>query len=204
MSTLNDSKRFLAVLLLACIAQSPVANAALLSLQPDTTVASNGDTVSVSLMVSGLGEFGPDSLGAFDIFVNYDASVLSFADYSLGNFLGDLRGITALDVSSGDTGGAVNVAEISLLLPARLHALQPGEFFLASLSFNVFNLTPGANTSLQILGGAVLANAAGTALPVATGAPATIVAVPLPATLWLALSGLLGWSVTRRVHTSRA
>jgi hypothetical protein len=201
LTTLNRIKPFLAAMLFVCIAQAPVAHAALLSLQPDTTFTSNGDTVSLDLVVSGLGNFGPDSLAAFDVSVNYDPSLLSFSDYSLGSLLGDLIGFTALDVSGGDTGGGeVNVAEISLLLPASLDALQSDEFILASLSFDVFNPGPDAITNLNILGGATLSDANGRALLVTTGGPATIHIVPLPGTLWLMVSGLVGWRVTRRVR----
>ena len=193
MLTLHRIKTFLAALALVGLAQAPVSHAALLSLQPDTSVASNGDTVSFELFVSGLGDFSPDSLGAFDLSVSYDTSVLSFADYSIGNFLGDLAGFTALDVSGGDSGGAVNLAEISLLLPASLDALQPDSFLLASLSFDVLNLAPGATTSLDIVDGAVLSDAVGATLAVSTSRPATIGAIPLPGTLLLILGGMLGW-----------
>jgi hypothetical protein len=197
--TLSRIKPFLAALAIVGLAQAPVSHAALLSLQPDTSVASNGDTVSFQLLVSGLGDFGPDSLGAFDLSVSYDAAVLSFADYSLGHFLGDLAGFTALDVSGGDSGGAVNLAEISLLLPANLDALQPDTFLLASLSFDVLNLGPGATTSLDIVDGALLSDAAGTALAVSIDRPATIGAIPLPGTLLLILGGILSWRASRNV-----
>ncbi|CAA0094440.1 Uncharacterised protein [Halioglobus japonicus] len=200
MTILHRIKPFLAAVSLVCMAQAPVTHAALLSLQPDTSFASNGDTVSFELIVSGLGNFAPDSLGAFDLSVSYDNAVLSFADYTLGNFLGDLAGFTALDVSSGDIGAAVNLAEISLLLPASLNALQPDSFLLASLSFDVLALAPGATTSLSILDGAVLSDATGSALQASTGQPATIGAIPLPGTLLLILSGMLGWSASRKTR----
>ena len=48
-------KRLSAALLLACLAQAPAAHAALLSLQPFDTLAENGDTVSLDLVVSAPG-----------------------------------------------------------------------------------------------------------------------------------------------------
>ncbi len=203
MPTSSNAKHFIAALLLACIAQAPAGHAALLRLAPDTTLVTNGDTVSLELIVSGLGDFSPASLGAFDVSIGYDPAVLSFADYSLGNFLGDISLFTALDVSSGDTGADVNLAEVSLLLPASLDALQPGEFFLASLSFNVLNLAPGASTSLQILDRPVLSDAYGAALQATTGRAATIQAIPLPGTLLLMLAGLLGYRVSRQLQEPR-
>jgi hypothetical protein len=185
-----------------CIAQAPVAHAVLLSVQPDTTFAANGDLVSLDIVVSGLGNFGPDSLGAFDVFMGYDATVLSFSGYSLNNLLGDLGG-QAIDSSAGDLGGSVNIAEVSLLAAAVLDALQPDEFIMASLNFDVLDLAIGATTELSILPGAVLSSAFGQPLSVTGGLSATIegrAAVPLMGTLWLLLGGFISWSAARRLR----
>ena len=195
-------KRLSAILLLVCIAQAPVAHAVLLSVQPDTTFAANGDLVSLDIVVSGLGNFGPDSLGAFDVFMGYDATVLSFSGYSLNNLLGDLGG-QAIDSSAGDLGGSVNIAEVSLLAAAMLDALQPDEFIMASLNFDVLDLAIGATTELSILPGAVLSSAFGQPLSVTGGLSATIegrAAVPLMGTLWLLLGGFISWSAARRLR----
>lgn len=195
-------KRLSAILLLVCIAQTPIAQAVLLSVQPDTTFAANGDLVSLDIVVSGLGNFGPDSLGAFDVSMAYDATVLSFSGYSLNNLLGDLGG-QAIDSSAGDLGGSVNIAEVSLLAAAMLDALQPDEFILASLNFDVLDLAIGATTELSILPGAVLSSAFGQPLSVTGGLSATIegrAAVPLMGTLWLLLGGFISWSAARRLR----
>jgi hypothetical protein len=195
-------KRLSAILLLVCIAQAPIAHAVLLSVQPDTTFAANGDLVSLDIVVSGLGNFGPDSLGAFDVFMGYDATVLSFSGYSLNNLLGDLGG-QAIDSSAGDLGGSVNIAEVSLLAAAVLDALQPDEFIMASLNFDVLDLAIGATTELSILPGAVLSSAFGQPLSVTGGLSATIegrAAVPLMGTLWLLLGGFISWSAARRLR----
>ncbi|MEZ5502346.1 MAG: cohesin domain-containing protein, partial [Halioglobus sp.] len=177
----------------------------MLGLQPGNTLAVNGDTVSLELMVSGLGNFGPDSLGAFDISVAYDAAVLSFAGYSLQNLLGNVGLLEAIDASGGDSGGTVNVAEVSLLSAVGLNNLQPGEFVLASLSFNVLNLGVGATTALTIGQDALLADAAGSRLRVTGTGSATIsgrTAIPLPGTLLLLLGGLLSWRASHRLTRS--
>ena len=195
-------KRLSAILLLVCIAQAPIAHAVLLSVQPDTTFAANDDLVSLDIVVSGLGNFGPDSLGAFDVFMGYDATVLSFSGYSLNNLLGDLGG-QAIDSSAGDLGGSVNIAEVSLLAAAMLDALQPDEFIMASLNFDVLDLAIGATTELSILPGAVLSSAFGQPLSVTGGLSATIegrAAVPLMGTLWLLLGGFISWSAARRLR----
>lgn len=206
MSIFPRLKSLIAVVLFACVAQVPIAHAALLSLQPDAVFADNGDSVSFDLVVSGLGDFSSDSLGAFDVFVGYDASVLSFTGYSLGGLLGDLGSLEALDASTGDSGVAVNVGEVSLLPSASLDALQPGEFILASLTFDVLNIVIGTTTELSILGGAVLADGSGFSLPVTNSLSATIegrVSVPLPGTLLLLLGGLFSWHAVRRLKKPR-
>jgi hypothetical protein len=154
------------------------------------------------LIISDLGDFGPDSLGAFDISVGFDSSALSFTSYSLGGFLGDLGLFEAIDSSAGDTGAAINVGEVSLLSVADLDALQPAEFTLATLTFEVADLASGASTELSIMTDAVLANAEGFALRVSSfGSPAVIrgaASVPVPGTLLLLLGALVGMKVLRR------
>lgn len=204
MHTIQHLKRLSAALLLACIAQAPIAHATLLSLQPDTTFADNGDTVWLNLVVSGLGDYGPDSLGAFDISVAYDMAVLSFASYSLNSFLGDLGLAEAIDASGGASGGTVNIAEVSLLSAVGLNTLQPAEFILASLRFDVLDLGIGTTTQLSILGDALLADAAGSRLAVTGAGSATIASrIPLPGTLLLLLGGFFSWSISRRLQKPR-
>ena len=203
MPTLFDTKRLLAALAIICMAQASTVHAALLSLEPDTALVDNGDTVSLALVVSGLGNFSADSLGAFDVSVAYDAAALSFANYTLGDFfLGDTSLFTALDVSGGDSGGEVNVAQVSLLSAATLNTRQPDSFILAFLNFDVIGLTAGASTEVSLPGNAVLGDQNGSALPVTTGRSATITTVPVPGTLLLMLGGLLGWNAAARARKS--
>jgi hypothetical protein len=197
-------KRLLFVALFACTAQTQVAQAALLSLQPDATIAANGESVSLELVVSGLGDTGADSLGAFDVSILYDAGVLSFASYTLNGLLGDLGLFEAIDISAGDSGGFLNIAEVSLLAAAGLDALQSSEFVLASLNFGVLDLASGATTQLSILRGARLTDANGNGLQVSDGRSAIVegrATVPLPGTFLLLFTALFGWKLTCRSTT---
>jgi hypothetical protein len=197
LSTFPLIRRLVFVVLFTCIAQVPVAHATLLSLQPDTTFAGTGDSISLDLIVSGLGDFGPDSLGAFDVSVEYDAAVLSFASYALGSLLGDLGLFEAIDASAGDSGVSVNVAEVSLLSAVSLNALQPGEFVLASLNFDVLNRSMGGATQFSIASSPILAEAGGSRLPVTDTVSAIVegrASVPLPGMPVLFLIAMFGWS----------
>jgi hypothetical protein len=195
-------KRYVLVVLAACLMQIPLAHAALIQIQPGTTTASTGDVISLDLVISGLGNFFPDSLGAFDISVGFDAAALSYTGYSLGGELGNIGLFQAIDASVGDLGGAVNVAEVSLLSAIVLDTQQPGTFTLATLNFTVINLWGGAATQLSILPLPVLADANGFALPVTTSGPARIQSIAVPGTLLLFITALLGWLIQVKRHSS--
>lgn len=193
-------------LILAVLANHAVA--VTLSLQPASQTAMPGDTVTLNLVIDGLGDFAPDSLAAFDIDIAYDTSVLTFVDYTLGPGLGALP-TEAVDFSLGDSGGTVNIAELSLLenddvscffcLPPYLDGIQPGSFTLASLDFTVDVLDPGASTIVAINTVNALGDGFGAALTVESTTDAVINAVPVPAAVWLFGSGLIGLiGITRR------
>ncbi len=204
MFTLRALKRLMMVAALACLAQAPLSHAALLSLDSGSATAGNGESLSLDLLVSGLGAFAPDSLGAFDVDVGFDDTVLAFTGYTLGGFLGDISLLEAIDVSGGASGGVVDLAQVSLLAAASLDALQPGEFILATLTFDVIDLAAGAATVLSLLPDAILADADGVRLPATAGNPVTIVGrtpVPVSGTLLLMLAGVCSWRLVR--HTGQ-
>ncbi len=191
-------KRYLYILLLTGFIKAPLAHAAHIGLEPGSTYATTGDSISFDLVISGLGNFGPASLGAFDISVGFDPGALSFNSYSLGNFLGNIALSQALNASSGNLGNAINVAEVSLLSALGLDTLQPGTFTLATLSFTVTNLAMGAVTQLSVLSGPVLADAFGAPLSATSAAPASVTGVPVPGTAFLLIAALFGWLTLKR------
>ncbi|MDX1734560.1 MAG: cohesin domain-containing protein [Halioglobus sp.] len=196
-------KPVLLTAILGFLASSAHADSILLELQPGSNAAATGDSISLDIVVSGLGEFAPDSLGAFDITVGFDATALSLTGYSLGPYLGDPSLSEALDASSGDLGGSVNVAEVSLLSTAGLDVLQPGSFTVATLNFDVTSLVLGAVTQLSVLPGAILGDAFGAQLAVAGVGGASVANVPVPGTfilLLLPLGGLLALGRARQAH----
>lgn len=191
-------KPTLLLLLVLCCLRVPLAHAVLIDLAPGTLLAQTGDSIALDLVVSDLGNLGPDSLGAFDISVGFDPTRLSFTAYSLGDLLGDIGLAEAIDASAGDVGGAVKLTEVSLLSVAALDALQPGSFVLATLQFDVINLAPSVVTSLSVLSGPVLADAFGSPLAVTGLGSASITGVPVPGTLFLLAACAAGWLTTRR------
>jgi hypothetical protein len=195
-------KRYVLALLTLYLVQTPLAHSAIIGLQPVTTFANPGDAISFDLIISDLGNFAANSLGAFDISVGFDASALSFTSYSLGNLLGDVSLFEAIDGSSGNLGGAVNVAEVSLLSALNLDTLQPGAFTLATLNFNVIDLAVGAVTQLSVLSGPVLADALGYSIAATAAGPASVqggsASVPVPGTPLLFIASLFAWLTLKR------
>ncbi|MEJ2693424.1 MAG: hypothetical protein P8166_10310 [Candidatus Thiodiazotropha sp.] len=106
------------------LSMATLAGAVTLSLEPSASTAKVGDTVSLDLMISGLGDYIGDSLGDFDLEVMFDSSVFSFDGYSLADYLGDPGWFEAVDYSFGEYApGRIGLTEVSLLSAAELDAL---------------------------------------------------------------------------------
>ena len=178
---------------LVLLAASSQVGAVVLSLEPASQIAAPGDNVSLDLVISGLGNLAPDSLGDFDIDITFESVALTFTSYGLGTSLGDIGLGEAFDFSLGDLGGGtVNLAEVSLLLSDELDALQADSFTLATLDFQVDVLAQGSETLVDISTVWALGDGFGDPLAVDATNSAVISAVPIPAAVWLFGSGLLG------------
>lgn len=162
------------------------AHAVLISTSPANQTVSSGANVSVSLDISGLGAGGAPSLGAYDLDIVFDATVLGFnsvvfGDPGQGNQL-DLAGFGSIN-GAGPAGGNLNLFELSLDTVFDLDNFQLADFSLATLSFSA--LSTGTSV-VGILVNAV-ADAQGNALNIDTlGGSVTVAAVDEPAT-WLLL-----------------
>ena len=145
-----------------------------LQLMPSTAHVSLGDTLSVDVAVSGLGSGVAPSVGAIDLHVGFDASLLLPIGVDFGPYLGSsAEALFGFDIS---VPGRVDFAALSLLAPGDLDALQPANFRLATLSFSA--LASGSAT-LALVGEMRVDDAFGLKLP-----------VPEPATSWLLAIGL--------------
>lgn len=193
-------KRLLGTALLtAMLTVAAEGRAVVLSLEPAVFTANPGDSVTLDLTVSGLGNGAAPSLGGFEVNVTYDSTSLSFTRYTLGSSLGDVNLFEALD-STTTAAGLIDLTEVSLLLPADLDALQADSFVLATLDFTVMaGLAPGQSTAVQIspvslVDGSSSSNplsvSAGNGATLSRQASPPIGGVPEPATLALVLAGL--------------
>ncbi len=171
----------------------------ILSLNPITKAVHQGDAVSVTVMIDGLGNLNPLSLASFDINLAFDTSALSFAGYNLFNDLGDVDLFEALDSSFGDLGGGiVNISELSFLSNFDLWNFQPGSFALAELFF----VADAAVISTISIDGAVLVDVNGDTINIIGANSASVNAVPTPATSILMALGLLTMFVRQKYYSS--
>lgn len=170
-------------LLLATLGFSAPAVSVTLSLLPVSQTIDINTSANVDLFVSGLGDLSAPSLGAFNVDIVFDDSVLSFTSVSFGTALG--FSVQGVDHS---VPGVLSLDEISLESVAFLDGTQAGDFRLATLTFN------GHHKGTSPLGFAtfVLGDADGQVLSNVSLVPSSIeVVVPLPAAAWLFSSGLL-------------
>jgi hypothetical protein len=105
---------------------------------------------AVSIVISGTAAGGPPSIGSFDLDVSFNPAVLVPSSVSFERFLGDPTLFEAL-VDFVFLPGIVDLAEVSLLLPDELDALQPDTFGLANLVFDRVGVGPAELALAQIL-----------------------------------------------------
>jgi hypothetical protein len=142
-----------------------------------------GQQVNVDVVISGLGNFMPPSAGSFDLTAAFDPTLLLPTTVTFGPFLGDPnlgQALTGYQFSASE----VEFAEVSLLTPEQLDALQPGMFTLATLSFTALR---DGTASFSLVDG-VVDDPFGHKLFI----------VPEPGTVALLASGLLGSYTFRR------
>lgn len=126
-------KNLSAMLAFMCGTLMATAGPVTLSFVPSNPVLTAlGQSVAIDVVVSGV--MRPPSVGAFDLDVTYDASMLSPGDVVFGPFLGDASlSETLTDITFSP--GLVDFAAVSLLPSTDLDALQPDSFRLATLQF---------------------------------------------------------------------
>lgn len=195
-----------ALILMLCLLLTSIgtAGAVTLSLDPTTQTVVPSTLFNIDLLVGGLTTPGvPRTLvGDFDIDILYNPSQMEFKGYKLGTKLGDVSLGEALDWSLGDptASGAIDLAEVSLLLPQELSGIQTTDpFILATLQFHC--LRPGKSV-VEIdpsdpLFTYKVGDEFGSPLPVIIAGPAEVNQVPEPSTFLLFGAGLAGVGLLR-------
>jgi len=206
------------VFLMLVFCNTNVSQAVTLGFYPVSQDVLVGDPADVELVISGLGDYSPDSLSAFDLDIGFDPTILGFDSVTFGSCLGDP---CSVETSHGFTDygtGTVNIWELSWLYanqasdsfydplvpgsgyPPYLDDIQPSSFTLATLTFDTLALgTSFLDITINLCG---LGDAYGDPLS-ADLLSGSISVVPEPATLLLLGSGLVGLGYLRKRKTSK-
>jgi len=161
-----------------------------IQVQPSSTSIALGDTFAVQFTAVNFVDYGAPSLGAFDINVDFNSSVIRYSSMTWGNQLdilgfGSVRSFDSTQAQSGH----LNSYEVSLDDPADLDSLQAGNFVLFTLNFTAID----TGRSTLDLGINDLSDSRGVSLSsTSISTPGIEVnAVPVPAALPLFASALL-------------
>ena len=178
---------------------SPASNASALTIVPSAASVLVGNSFTVDLVISGVVDLAPPSIGSYDIEFGYDDALLGFDTVTFGGpgpdqlDLLNLGPITFLDSS---TAGTVLLGEVSLDDTNTLNDFQAGTFTLARLQFT--GLAAGT-ADLSVIA-ALFADAVGDDLVIdeLPGISSVQVVAPIPAAVCKFVSGLGVLPVLRR------
>lgn len=169
-------------------------------------IVSSGTPVIVRIGFSNLGDPVPQPLGAYDIILNYDPSLLILTNITRGDPVYgdqlDLSGYGALSYEDTSTSGQARLLEVSLDDPSILQTGQRRHFGIASLLFDtqgsgVSNLTLDINSLGDANGFSMDAQTVGGSLTVGQSS------VPEPAMFLLVGGGLAIFGLLRHYRRRR-
>lgn len=159
-------------LALGLLWSAQAARAVTIDVVPSAATVPPGSSLTIDVVVSGLGNFASPSVGGFDLDLTFDDSLFAFTGIVFGPFLGDPTMGEASTMSSV-VGGTLSADELSLLPAASLDALQPDSFILFSATFDAIAVGTGT-FDVDVLTSTVSDELAA-ALPIDAVAPASVV-----------------------------
>jgi len=175
------------------------AQAAIISFDPVDQTVALGDSVSVDIRVSDLGD---DILTGFDLDISFDDSILGFDSFSFGTGL-DTFGFGTINDVFDWGGGLVNIFELSFDFDEDLELFQPNDFVLGTFNFSTLSMGTSAldTTFANLSGGFVFDPDLGfeVASVVQADLQSGTITVPEPGILLLFITGLLGMGILRKI-----
>jgi hypothetical protein len=170
------------------------ANAATLALSPASAGPIAG-TIVLDVMVGGLGGTPTTSVGAYDLRLGYDPSLVAFVGFTYQPALGVFPGEAKVASSGGS--GIIDFAAVSYLDAVALAGRQATGFVLGQITLQAI----GTGTAVLSFARTELADGLGLALlPIDAAAGATLDVVPEPSVALLAGAGLAGLALRRRTR----
>jgi Cohesin domain len=152
-----------------------------LTLDPASAQVDLGGTTDLFVGINGLGD--PPSLSAYDLTVNFDPTLFSFAGISFGDpSIGNQLNLSGFGTITSENAGLdfINFSEVSLDSAETLDTMQASSFVLVDLEFQALNNGIGtfsiANTAVlgDSSGNPLTASSLGTAaIQAGTGGSAT-------------------------------
>jgi hypothetical protein len=186
------------------IVGSAASAAPILSIVPPSQQGIYGSSVTVDLLVSGLGDGVAPSVGAFQTSISFNPLILgvnsvTFGDPVLGDQL-DLFNLGSLFFYDETITGQVDLFEISFDSPTDLDSLQAPAFILARIVFDVI----GVGRTALSLGNVILADSLGIAAIPVDLVDSEVNAVPEPAAIALVAFGFAAFYAYGRKRRTKA